>query len=141
VYIFDKSRFFWYFFFCILPRILWGIRRRLVKIRLSDRSLFLSIFILSMLLFIFYVVLLNIAYSFLPKHSELLFFFTTLPILSGGEGYLVLIISRRETKNRWRLQGKCHHCGYDLRESKGVCPECGTRITKHSAETMKGDLS
>jgi RNA polymerase subunit RPABC4/transcription elongation factor Spt4 len=32
---------------------------------------------------------------------------------------------------RRRLTGRCVHCGYDLRESKNGCPECGAEQCAH----------
>jgi hypothetical protein len=38
-----------------------------------------------------------------------------------------LIRRRRQKLERWRRQGKCPNCGYDLRASFDRCPECGRR--------------
>lgn len=38
----------------------------------------------------------------------------------------VPLIVRRELRRR---HGRCEHCGYDLQDTKGPCPECGTPMT------------
>jgi len=40
--------------------------------------------------------------------------------------YALSIWIRRKNQ---KLVGRCTNCGYDIRESKERCPECGTRIT------------
>lgn len=37
----------------------------------------------------------------------------------------VLIVRNRHELDARREQGRCVHCGYDLRESPESCPECG----------------
>jgi hypothetical protein len=38
---------------------------------------------------------------------------------------------RRDRQHKtWRVLGRCLKCGYDLRESRDRCPECGTVYTK-----------
>lgn len=36
-----------------------------------------------------------------------------------------LVLRRRLRRRRYKMAGRCGGCGYDLRASEGVCPECG----------------
>jgi hypothetical protein len=40
-----------------------------------------------------------------------------------------IMLQRRLKDRRWRRAGLCPTCGYDLRASRGRCPECGTPAT------------
>ena len=37
-----------------------------------------------------------------------------------------LIGRQVESSRRWKVEGRCRNCGYDLRATPGRCPECGT---------------
>jgi len=38
-----------------------------------------------------------------------------------------VVLRRRRTLRRWRKEGRCLYCGYDLRASGAICSECGER--------------
>ena len=40
-------------------------------------------------------------------------------------GWWLLIVRSRHAIEERRALGLCRHCGYDLRESPEICPECG----------------
>ena len=53
----------------------------------------------------------------------------------------LVIVSARRYLLRWRWQsaGRCTSCGYDLRFSSGVCPECGAADrADRQAASMRG---
>ena len=54
-------------------------------------------------------------------------------------GVALLIYFRNPGKRQQRLRnGECVHCGYQLRESKGRCPECG-RLIPPGTRTKRSD--
>jgi hypothetical protein len=54
------------------------------------------------------------------QHAVIELILSILPIL-----WLVDYRKRR----RWKRDGKCRRCGYDLRASRGQCSECGGEIS------------
>jgi hypothetical protein len=46
-------------------------------------------------------------------------------ILAAGGLMFVMLARAPLRRRRWRKQGRCSACGYDLRESPARCPECG----------------
>ena len=57
-----------------------------------------------------------------------------LPVASAIVVWCVLAWRRaQEKRRRWR-NDLCPQCGYDLRESKERCPECGRPIQRFPAD-------
>ena len=46
------------------------------------------------------------------------------------------VASRRRRRTRRRRENLCQQCGYDLRASTGVCPECGTAAAPFGAPAV-----
>jgi len=55
-------------------------------------------------------------------HYALILLFAPLPLLRGRRW-----LRDRRVRRRVR-EGRCIHCGYDLRASRARCPECGADI-------------
>jgi len=53
-----------------------------------------------------------------------------LTVLCSAYPLIVLLrYPSRRRKRLWRVQGRCHECGYNLTgNTSGVCSECGTEI-------------
>lgn len=57
----------------------------------------------------------------------------------AASGVMFVVLARGPLRRRrWRKQGRCTACGYDLRESPERCPECGTATAGAEAERGKG---
>jgi hypothetical protein len=46
-------------------------------------------------------------------------------LVCWGSWFGMMALSRQMQIDERRREGLCLACGYDLRASKGVCPECG----------------
>ena len=57
---------------------------------------------------------------------QLPYWFATVVLLVSPALWVVRV---RRNRRRWR-SGLCRKCGYDLRASGDVCPECGARVKK-----------
>ena len=57
-----------------------------------------------------------------------------LPMLLSA-ALLTAPLARAIRRSRWKRQGRCPSCGYDLRHSAAQCPECGVARTKPAAES------
>lgn len=54
--------------------------------------------------------------------------------MAGGATLLIALQCAGALRRVKRLRsGQCVHCGYDLRASTGVCPECGSPIPKNAS--------
>jgi hypothetical protein len=54
--------------------------------------------------------------------------------LIGGLVVFFWRLMRRKTPEFEAFVPHCRYCGYDLRASKGRCPECGQQITDHPVD-------
>ncbi len=50
------------------------------------------------------------------------------PWAAAGALLPTVVLLRREQRRRRLAAGLCAQCGYDLRESRGSCPECGSAV-------------
>jgi hypothetical protein len=50
-------------------------------------------------------------------------------ILFAAHIPLVFVALRQRRRQQWLTSGRCGACGYDLRETPNLCPECGTPAT------------
>lgn len=63
-----------------------------------------------------------------------LFFGFTLILLAGVNWFGLRRARMNIRSSQWLSEGRCGHCGYDTRGLvSSFCPECGTKLTTHSA--------
>jgi predicted amidophosphoribosyltransferase len=47
-------------------------------------------------------------------------------VLLAGHSVWLRRVARQALRRERAATGLCHSCGYDLRATRGVCPECGS---------------
>ena len=55
-------------------------------------------------------------------------FWAVVGVVMFGASVAALVLDPRNRRRARSLEGCCVHCGYDLRGTRGICPECGKLV-------------